>query len=363
MLGSTTEAVPDSFKARLSVRLAWLLGYLLHWLPRSWAYWLADRAGGVVYRLFPTYRGNVRANLAPVLGRTTADDELDRVVRRVFQTSARNFVDLLGMPFVPAHQLRERVHAAPSVWAELDGVLASGRGAILATAHLGAFDIVAQVLAISGYAVTALTARTVPEFIHVAVNYLRSCRGLTLEPATPGGVRRAIRALERGEVVGIAADRDFFHSGLPVAFFGRQTTLPPGPVRIARQAQVPLIPAFAVRRADGYELRFDAPIHVPRTEDAEADLRVGLERLAAVFERYISQNADQWVMFQRVWPMQPAPALRVFPVGSPLEGELLGRGADRARPLTAAPDAPTDHMDSPPSPSPAATRRPATPQE
>ena len=29
-------------------------------------------------------------------------------------------------------------------------------------------------------------------------------------------------------------------------------------------------------------------------------------------------------MFQRVWPSAPPPAIAVFPVGSPLEGRVLG---------------------------------------
>jgi hypothetical protein len=43
-----------------------------------------------------------------------------------------------------------------------------------------------------------------------------------------------------------------------------------------------------------------------------------------VLERHIRADPAQWVMFQRVWPAAPPPAIAVFPVGSPLEGRVLG---------------------------------------
>ncbi len=363
MSGNTRQRVQTSLKNRVSVGLAWLLGHILYRLPQAWVYWLADRAGIIIYHLFPTYRRNVRDNITRVLGPDTPPAEVDRVVRRVFQTSARNFTDMLRVPYMPADRLSKMVRTAPGAWEVVENALAQGRGVIMATAHLGAFDFVAQILALRGFDVTVLTTRTVPEFIHAAVDYLRGSRGLKLEHATPGGVRRVVRALKDGAVVGIVADRDFFQSGVPAVFFGHETTLPPGPIRIARQTGAMIVPAFAPRVDGGYELIIEQPFVVPRTNDAEADLRVGLERLIAAFERHIRRVPEQWVMFQRVWPARVGSALRVFPIGSPLEGELLGRGADVARPLTAPPESPTDRTGSPPSPVPESVPRPATRRE
>ena len=66
------------------------------------------------------------------------------------------------------------------------------------------------------------------------------------------------------------------------------------------------------------------PLWLTRTDDAEADLKRGLVALVATLERHIRATPEQWVMFQRVWPTTPPPAIAVFPVGSPLEGRVLG---------------------------------------
>ena len=53
----------------------------------------------------------------------------------------------------------------------------------------------------------------------------------------------------------------------------------------------------------------------------------GSGRLIPALEYGIRTRVDQWVMFQRTWPDMPAPPVRVFPVGSPLESELLEKVA------------------------------------
>jgi hypothetical protein len=147
--------------------------------------------------------------------------------------------------------------------------------------------------------------------------------------------------LKRGELIGIVADRDFFQNGKAVTFFGRRTTLPPGPIRIARDAGAPIVPTFARREGDGYYMEVEEPFMVPKTDNVEADVQKGLERLVAVFERHLRAAPDQWVMFQRVWTEAPQQRVRVFPVGSPLEGKILGPSEEERGPLTEDPETQT----------------------
>ncbi|HEU4793238.1 MAG TPA: lipid A biosynthesis acyltransferase, partial [Nitrolancea sp.] len=99
---STTRTL----KVRLSVFCAWLLSQCVRVLPERLAYWIADRCGDIVYALFPTYRQNVGSNVAQVLGAGASPEQIRHVARRVFRTSARNFVDLLQVPHRSAERLR-----------------------------------------------------------------------------------------------------------------------------------------------------------------------------------------------------------------------------------------------------------------
>jgi KDO2-lipid IV(A) lauroyltransferase len=309
----------------LSIVLATICSWVVALLPGRIRRWFADLGGVLWHRLAPTYRANVRANIAQVVGPTATAAELDAAVRRIFKISARNFADLFRLPRTSELELIRSVPLAAGLWSALSGARARGQGVILLTAHLGAFDFVGQALAAHGFSLTVVTGRTTSRFIFDAVTYLRRTHRMNLVEASPSGVRAVIRALRQGECAVFVGDYDFFQNGLPVEFFGRTTTLPPGPVRIARETGALVIGVFGQRTEDGYTMTMAKPFMIEKTADLAADVQRGMERVASILERAISATPDQWVVFQRVWPSAPVDPVRVFPVGSPLESELLRR--------------------------------------
>lgn len=313
---------------RLSIACALVLSWTFWLVPGPIRGWIADRFGDAFYRLSSTYPRNVRENVATVqryIGDTTNDPE--PLVRSIFRTSARNFMDLITIPRQPDSTFNNSVKLVRGSWETLDGALEGNKGAILVTGHVGCFDFIGPVITTRGYRMTIVTGRTTSRFIFDGVTWLRGSRGAELVEPTPSGVRSVMRALRRNELAVFLTDRDFFQNGHDVVFMGEPTTLPPGPVRIARETGAPLVPIFTRRTAKGHELSIGEPFHVERTDDLRADVARGMERLVRALEAGISSSLDQWVMFQRVWPEQKRVPVRVFPVGSPLESELLERVA------------------------------------
>ncbi len=291
-----------SIKARFVLKLATFLGAIGQFLPVSVGYWLSDRCGDLIYAFTPTYRRNVRANLAHVLGRAETDPEVRKLARRVFHFSARNFYDLMRVARLSADDLRTAVIGSAESWGRLDRVQAAGKGGIVVSAHYGAFDYTGHAILTNGYSIIPLSTRTVPEPVYLAVTHLRQSHGLVVAEANASGVRRVLAAIRRGEFAGLLADRDFFNNGVPVEFFGTKTTLPSGPARIARDTGAPIILVFNKRVSNGYVLTVEEPFTVERTADAEQDINRATHRIVAYFEAHIRENPEQWVMFQRVWP-------------------------------------------------------------
>lgn len=303
----------DWLRRRLAVLLADALTWTVGLLPWPARFWLADRAGDLWHRLAPTYRGNVRANLAQALGIDPTDPALAGLVRGVFRQNARNFLDLFRMPHWDGDDLARLVPIVAGEWATLEAARAAGKGMVLVTAHLGAFDVVGHAVGARGYKLTAVTGRTTARFLFDVVNHLRRGHNVATVEATPSGVRKVIQALRRNEVAVFLADYDFFRNGLPVTLFGRETTLPPGPVRIARDAGAPVVGVFARRATRGYALAITPLFSVPKTRDLEADVAAGMAKLAAMLEAAITAVPEQWVILQRVWPEAPAALARAVP--------------------------------------------------
>ncbi len=312
---------------QLSVFIAEAFSWMFWLLPRGLRYAIADRVGDAFRRLTHTYRDNVEANVAQVLDVPASSPVVAAASRSIFRTSARNFTDLITMPRQSRRSLLDSLHLVEGDWQTIEDAIAAGKGVIFVLGHLGSFDLVGQVFWARGYKLTIVTGRTTSRFIFDGVTHLRAAKGSKMVEPTPSGVRQVIKALRKGECSVFVSDRDFFQNGRAVEFFGRPTTLPPGAIRIARDTGATVIPIAARRAGHHHELAILEPFTVPKTSDLERDMAAGFAKLVPALEHGIRRGADQWVMFQRVWPETPPPAVRVFPVGSPLESELLEKVA------------------------------------
>jgi KDO2-lipid IV(A) lauroyltransferase len=270
-------------------------------LPRRFVLWGADRCSDVAFALARTHREPALANIRTVVGPDVAEDDVQRLVRAAFRASGRSAAELLWLQACGDAELAAKVRFVEGDWSRVDAALAGRRGAILLTAHLGAFDCLSQLFASRGYRVNAVLGRTMwrPKF--EAAVALRRARGVNVHEASPGALRAMIGALRRNECVAFLGDRDFFENGTRVEFFGRVTTLPSGGVRLARETGASVVAGYLLRVGDGYELILDEPFTVERTADRQADVARGMERVVASLMRAIASAPGQWAVFQPVW--------------------------------------------------------------
>jgi KDO2-lipid IV(A) lauroyltransferase len=311
----------------LSIAIAEALSWLFWSIPTSLRYGLADALSALFHRSTHTYRDNVESNVRQVVGPGVSDDEVRSIARGIFRISGRNFMDLITMPRRSKRALLSAVVAETGSWETIDRALEERRGVIFVTGHVGCFDFIGQAFWAKGYKLTVVTGRTTSRFIFDGVTHLRASKGSKMVEPTPSGVRDVIRALRRGECAVILCDRDFFQNGREVVFFGRPTTLPPGIVRIARDTGAVVVPIFTRRGKRDHQLRVLDPFTIEKTSDLSADMDRGLAKVVSILEIGIRESVDQWAMFQRVWADVAPEPVRVFPVGSPLESELLERVA------------------------------------
>lgn len=310
---------------RLAKNLATVAAFIVAPIPDRVRDTIADLIGMIWIRMTPVYRANVMANIAQILGPDVSERELERLAADVFRMSARNFGELLRLRSRSARGVANHVRLKEEHIAPIHAARAKGQGVVITTAHMGAFDLLGHAIGVEGIPLTVITGRTTSRFLFDAVTHLRQGHNCTMVEPTPAGVRQVIRALRKGEAAGFVADYDFFQNGLSVNFFGKPTTLPPGPIRIARDTGALVVPLFPYRdmKSGRHRLQVGAPFEVPKTRDIDADLAAGMEMLRERLEVGIGAHPEQWVLFQRAWPLEPSPPVRVFPVGSPLESELL----------------------------------------
>ncbi|MEA2597272.1 MAG: phosphatidylinositol dimannoside acyltransferase [Thermomicrobiales bacterium] len=297
-----------SVVSRACYLIARMSSRVIRLLPRSLCLWGGNRVADVALVLARTYRANAMANFRQVLGPDVPAEEVRRTAHEAFRTSVQNMIDLLRFQRLTPAALARTIGVGEDHWSVIAAALSQGRGLILLTGHLGAFDSLSQLPAGRGYPMTVVLGRTLPRPIFDAAVALRQAHGMTVIEATPLGVRSLIEALRRGECVGFLGDRDFFGNGTLVEFFGRRTTLPSGAVRLARETGAPILAAYLRRTPTGYDLLLEEPFCVARTAHRNADVAAGMDRVVASLTRAVAATPGQWAMFQPVWPAGDASA-------------------------------------------------------
>lgn len=135
--------------------------------------------------------------------------------------------------------------------------LAAGKGVVVLTPHLGAFEMAARVVSQSiPFTVLYRPARQ-PWFRRLMERF-RPMPGLETAPASAAGVRQLLRALKAGEAIGMLPDQvPATGEGEWVSFFGKPAYTMTLPARLIQSSGAAVIWVLALRIPGGWEVRFE----------------------------------------------------------------------------------------------------------
>lgn len=279
-----------------------LLGALTGPLPPRIGYSLARGAGRLLYKLDPPLRRTLTHNFCHVLGPDADPDRVQALVRQACVHMCKGHFDLFRVSRLSKEEIKDLVcvHGLD----RLQSLYATGRGVVAVSAHLGNVDIVSQIPLVYGMSICGAAQRVRPERLFRYTRRIRQSHGLRLLPADEP-LTGLYRALKRGEIVGLPADRDITGEGAVCEFFGTPTRLPSGPVRVALRTGAALLPVFAMRLPnDSFVVQVEPELEIPRTGNRDSDVAAGMVQVVEVMERFISRHPEQWLVAAPVWPME-----------------------------------------------------------
>ena len=129
----------------------------------------------------------------------------------------------------------------------------------------------------------------------------RTDLGVTIVPLE-GAAEALTSALERGEAVGIVADRNIAGRGSAVTLFGSPVRLPIGPALLSIQTGAPLYLEAIERTGPGEWLGHTIPLRPPPGAKRREATRSILEQEVRAFERIIARAPEQWTtLFFPIW--------------------------------------------------------------
>jgi KDO2-lipid IV(A) lauroyltransferase len=267
-------------------------------LPDAVARRVPGRIGPQWYRLASTgQREQVRRNLRRVTRDELGERELDRLVRDAYVSYARYWLDSFRLHTMDADEV---VAAASAEGLDhVDELARSGRGGILATGHLGSWDVGAFFTTQRDWGMVVVAEVVEPRRLFERFVDLRRTAGIDVIPLVRGADmldQLERRVTEAGALATLLADRDLTRKGPIVEFFGEPCRLPPGTAALARRTGRPVAAGAFLTEGDGFRAVVQPPIEV-------ADLPVdeGTQAVATELERLIARFPEQWHVFVPNW--------------------------------------------------------------
>ena len=274
-------------------------------LPARLAYRIACWRGDLGCQFRTGKRAEIVRNLRQVLGDELGPDQADRVARDFFRMISCEVIDVMRLrgrarSLEKLVEIRGREH--------LEAALAGGKGALLCSAHFGSCSSGFSLLHASGFPLTAIgrwpwryrpgKSSAEGRFwdLVFARRLLRHRQRPNIEPF-PGRVQVAAQAavaLRANEVVTISSDApalDATRGVVEMPFLGRQATLAPGVVSLARLTGAPVLMMFMHRSADYRHQVLDISPPVPM----DGDMATAFGPCVTAIEAAIRTSPAEWV--------------------------------------------------------------------
>jgi KDO2-lipid IV(A) lauroyltransferase len=230
---------------------------------------------------------------------------LRQAVQQAFDSYARYYVESFRLPSLSSRAVNAGFTAEG--FEQIPAAIARGNGVILALPHLGGWEWAGRWLIEQGYRMTVVVEPIQPPELFEWFVDLREKLGMTVVPLGPKAASTVLKALHENEVVCLLCDRDLERNGVPVTFFGEQTTLPAGPAMLALRTGAAVLPVavYFTDRYNGHHAVVRPALATERHGGLRDDVARVTQVLAGELEYLIRRAPEQWHLFQPNWPSDP----------------------------------------------------------
>ena len=235
-----------------------------------------------------------------------------RIINENYAALARMFVDFVRLPTLDERWVREHIESS---FVERYAALhreQQGRGILIATGHLGSFELLAHAAPTFGFPLSFVVRNAKLPNVDAWWRGQREANGNTVI-SRQGAIKEVIETLQRGRDVGILFDQNVTRNhAVFVDWFGKPAATTKAVALAAiRTGAVMLVASVSYTGGEQYkinieEFNFDA---LYKDENKSRDDKV-LEitaKLAKSYEGMIRRSPHEWFWMHRRWRTRPSP--------------------------------------------------------
>jgi len=314
---SDQAAIRETIKRRGLVRsytefaVGWTILKCAGLLPRGLALKAGQMVGALAHWVLPHLSHHAEINLRLAFPEMN-EGERARLKRGTFRNLGRLLGEISQFPRLSRDNIESIVNYV-GLNNYLDAV-AAGRGVILLTGHIGAWELSVFAHSIYGHPMSFLARRVDNPLVEQLAESNRTRFG-NRSIDKKNSVREVLRTLKSGGVVGILADLNSSREeGVFCDFFGVQACTTAGVATLALRTGAIVLPGYIVwdEAAKIHRLHFEPPIETIITGNREHDVRVNTAQYTKVIESIVRRYPDQWLWIHRRWRTRPEGEAEIY---------------------------------------------------
>jgi len=234
-----------------------------------------------------------RENLNRIYPRLNPD-ERESVLRDIYKNFGKTAAETY---FADNNKLFSQVRTQG--WDNLENALKQGRGVILASAHIGNWELAGRYIASKhnmGVVYKKLRNRY---FDAYTLKNRKKYNILQINKKT--GLREIIRLLKKNYIITILIDQNARKKGIIVDFLGKPASTFPGAAKIALKTRSPIVPAVSFREGKNLILAFDQIVNPLDYNDLPNPVEKLTSDLNERIAKYILMYPGQWFWVHKRW--------------------------------------------------------------
>jgi len=233
-----------------------------------------------------------------------ASDEVE--IRRIAKASFQHFAGVIADSIKadsffsnPRWSEHVELHIAPECMRLLER---PDQGLILASGHLGNWEIAAQFIS-TIKPVVGIARRMNNPYADKIMQQRKPREHFRLTPKHDADTTRFLAALKAGEALALLIDQHAPRQrGMMIDFFGIPASTHTSPAMLHLITKVPICFGYCIKTPDHkFEFHAPPPIEIAKTGKREADTRAVLNALNAQLEAAIQKYPEQYLWAHRRW--------------------------------------------------------------
>ena len=276
---------------------------MLGLVSRKNAYRISKFSGRLLYRLDRKHRTIAIDNLTQAFGGEKTPSEISTIAREVLSNLFLILFEIGWLKRLDPRDVRRQIKI--SGWHDFRKTLRRGKGALVLLAHAGNWELLSAVSPLVGVPVNVLYRPLDFKPLDLFFKTIRSRFGTQLL-STRRSAREVLRALGRGEVVGVLMDQNVdWYEGVFADFFGRRAATNKGFALLALKTGAPVIPLFMIREKNGFRVEIWPEVPLIKTGDRTTDVDRNTQQYNDVIERFVRRHPTQWFWVHQRWKTRP----------------------------------------------------------